>query len=660
MSSNHKRGQNHRSNQSNPFDNTGPQKRKFHPNSSLDQRLSQHQANSTNDQSFNKKSRNNNNNKHRQQQDDSDQPQKNEIQSAWADSDDDDGNNNNNDTKNNNTKSQQYSIDVKSQNKFRKLRKDVNQTSMSQKEFIDAQREQYERIFQTPDWAKIDTKEDQKVNMTKKAWDNDDSDDDNNDDETKSKVRQRRQDGGNDDSSDDDDDDTEVKKEEEATSKKNTKSLLKSLNGDDDIVEETNDDENNQNHKKQTRIYELQHEDEEFIRNAQDMDQERTLEQLEQLFANSRNLKDGKTKSRHGTLTSNTLPPTKLNIGRLPDANSAQPSSHLLSSCGFHSNNQLLYAAGMDKTLRLYQFDGVNNPCIQSLVFDLMPIYKAGFINNESEIFISGRRKFFQVVNLLTSQVSKIPELKGRTEKAWEYWLPSNDSTKIALIGDNSTIVIISAITKQFICEVKCKGGLNDLTWSTDDQYIFTTGHDGLIYCFNIAQRQQMFTYRDQGVAKGSAISMSRNGKWLASGSINGVVNVYDTDFQELLSQSTNDYTQDSFASYYSSYTSYEENVKLPLSEVKSLLNKVEHIKFSPSNEIMAIASRNTKDAVRLIHLPTFTPFTNWPTQQTPFSYVQDIAFSADNSRVAFANDKGRVLLYKVPHYKQNCNKVDE
>eukprot|EP00461_Guttulinopsis_vulgaris_P003232 UN03233 len=182
-----------------------------------------------------------------------------------------------------------------------------------------------------------------------------------------------------------------------------------------------------------------------------------------------------------------------------------------------------------------------------------------------------------------------------------------------------------------------------------------------------MASRQQIFCFQDYGAVQSSAIGVSSDGKYMATGNNSGTVNVYDTDFSKLIqSQNTTaqNLLQDSFASFYSGYNSYEDNSmslksrKDPLTEITNLTTKIEQCVFSPSNEMLVITSRQKKDQLRVVHLPTFKVFENWPTQNTPFGYIQDVAFSHDNTRMAVANDRGKVLLYKLEHYIPNCNKM--
>lgn len=67
--------------------------------------------------------------------------------------------------------------------------------------------------------------------------------------------------------------------------------------------------------------------------------------------------------------------------------------------------------------------------------------------------------------------------------------------------------------------------------------------------------------------------------------------------------------------------------------------------------QILAMSSRMNKNALRLVHLPTKTVFSNWPTAQTPLNYVHSLAFSPGGGYFAVGTAKGRALLYRLKHY---------
>ena len=66
------------------------------------------------------------------------------------------------------------------------------------------------------------------------------------------------------------------------------------------------------------------------------------------------------------------------------------------------------------------------------------------------------------------------------------------------------------------------------------------------------------------------------------------------------------------------------------------------------SVQILAMASRMAKDALRLVHLPSCTVFSNWPTSRTPLGYVHSLAFSPGGGYLAIGTARGTALLYRL------------
>jgi hypothetical protein len=63
--------------------------------------------------------------------------------------------------------------------------------------------------------------------------------------------------------------------------------------------------------------------------------------------------------------------------------------------------------------------------------------------------------------------------------------------------------------------------------------------------------------------------------------------------------------------------------------------------------QVLAIASNEKRDAMKLLHVPSGTIFSNWPTERTPIRYPFSLDFSPNGSFLAVGNDRGRVLLYR-------------
>jgi hypothetical protein len=74
-----------------------------------------------------------------------------------------------------------------------------------------------------------------------------------------------------------------------------------------------------------------------------------------------------------------------------------EPSQAVVRSVQFHPNGQMLLTAGLDKSLRLFQIDGGRNPKVQTVFLEDMPIHKAAFSADGSQVcsHCSSPRAFF-------------------------------------------------------------------------------------------------------------------------------------------------------------------------------------------------------------------------------------------------------------------------
>lgn len=123
---------------------------------------------------------------------------------------------------------------------------------------------------------------------------------------------------------------------------------------------------------------------------------------------------------------------------------------------------------------------------------------------------------------------------------------------------------------------------------------------------------------------------MAGTSGWMAIGSNSGLVNMYSAD---------------AFAG-----TSSTAQPK-PTKTIGNLTTAISTLRFNHDAQLMAIASREKKDAMKLIHLPSLTAFSNWPTSSSPIGHVTAVDFSPRSDYLAIGNTKGRVLLYHLKDY---------
>lgn len=322
------------------------------------------------------------------------------------------------------------------------------------------------------------------------------------------------------------------------------------------------------------------------------------------------------------------LLPGPLEYSRLVDANAEDPSSGPINSVQFHRNAQLLLTASLDRRLRFFQIDGKRNTKIQSIFLDDCPIRKASFLPDGSQVIVSGRRKFFYIFDLMKAKVDKIGPLVGRDEKSLEVFEVSQDSSTIAFVGNEGYILLVSSKTKELIGTLKMNGTVRALAFAENGQQLLSTGGDGHIYHWDLRTRTCIYKAVDEGCINGTSLCASLDGGYFAAGSDSGIVNVYNR--QEFLG-----------------------GKRKPIKALENLTTTVNFTKFNNDAQILAVCSGMKKNGMKLIHVPSFTAFSNWPMPNKSLGYPRCLDFSPGGGFMAVGNAAGKVLLYKLHHYQR-------
>mmetsp|Transcript_115793 Transcript_115793/g.173044 ORF Transcript_115793/g.173044 Transcript_115793/m.173044 type:complete len:563 (-) Transcript_115793:26-1714(-) len=343
-------------------------------------------------------------------------------------------------------------------------------------------------------------------------------------------------------------------------------------------------------------------------------------EAAENLFSTSSSLLASST---------NRLPPNILTVVRCPDANQSDPNHAVVQAVHFHPasdpDQPLMLTAGLDKTLRFFQVGEEKSQKIHGIHFPKLPIYNASFLGSTGNVVVSGRRSFFYIYDAVAGKVDLVPRIMGREEKSWEKHAVSPDGRLIAFMGNDGYIVLVDAHTKHWIGDLKLNGSVRAIAFSPDGKYIVASGSDGDIYRWDIHSRRciERFSNNDGTITSSLAVSA----KTLAVGAESGVVNLY------------------------SEYASRES--KSPLKSIMNLRTSADQVRFNHDGQILAMSTRRERDGLKLLHVPSKTVFSNWPTNKTPLKYVWSMDFSPQSRFLAIGNDKGKCILYKLNHYSQ-------
>jgi U3 small nucleolar RNA-associated protein 18 len=330
------------------------------------------------------------------------------------------------------------------------------------------------------------------------------------------------------------------------------------------------------------------------------------------------------------------IEPRKIAIGRMKDANVQAISKAVVQSVRFHPNGQLLLTASLDRHLHLFQIDSKDNEKVQSIYFADLPLTCAAFTPNGTEVIVSGTKKHFYVYDIVAGKVDKVESIIGHEKLKLKKFVISPDNKFLIFLGNDGYIVILSNKTKQCIGNLKMNGRVTAATFSPDGRFLYTGGANSLgeIYQWDIGMRRCVRKFTDEGAITNTALhisSVTNGSSYLAVGSDSGIVNIYDIcdrNFQI-------------------------STVPKPLKVIKNLTTSINNCLFNFDAQLLAISSMEKRNALRLVHLPSFVVYENWPKEKTPLSRVSTLDFHPDSSYLAIGNIRGKVPLFKLYHYHQ-------
>ncbi|POI34904.1 hypothetical protein CIB84_001340 [Bambusicola thoracicus] len=195
-------------------------------------------------------------------------------------------------------------------------------------------------------------------------------------------------------------------------------------------------------------------------------------------------------------------------------ANQERLADGKLSTVQFHPSAQVVMTAGRDRSVSLFQVDGIRNPKIQSIYLESFPIYKARFSADGEQVIATGtHHKVFYVYDMMGGSIIPVHQVR----------------------------------------------------------------EEGEVFIWDVRSRKCLHKFEDEGSLEGKCIAVSKNNQYVACGSVSGVVNLYTTD------------------------VCLKENHPKPVKAIMNLVTSATSVTFNPTTEILAVASNEADEAVKLV-----------------------------------------------------------
>ncbi|EEH47730.2 uncharacterized protein PADG_03814 [Paracoccidioides brasiliensis Pb18] len=440
-----------------------------------------------------------------------------------------------------------------------------------------------------------------------------------------------------------------------------------------------------------------------------DEEEEMSLQPLARLLQNAGNLTRGEDTAKSGGKRK--LRQEVLDIQRMKDVGRGQPSS--VDSLTFHPHYPLLLSSGPASTLFLHHISPKSaspNPLLTSLHIRRTPLHTSTFSSlTGNQIYFSGRRRYFHIWDLDTGKVEKInsPPDRKEEQKTMERFKLSPCGRWMGVIGSTrkggGIVNILSTTTLQWVAQVRVDShnGVADFAWWSDGQGMCVVGKNGEVSEWDGRQKRIVARWVDEGAVGATVIALGgKSGRaqiggdrWVAVGSSSGIVNIYDrrpwaaavAAVEVGRKAKGKNIEMDAHGDGVGDGEEGRDGIPrnpIPTRMLDQLTTPTSHLVFSADGQLLVMASRWKKDALRLsmksplpipsspshallismlhvklqftnsnlhiVHLPSCTVYKNWPTSNTPFGRISAVAIAPTSDMLAVANEQGKIRLWEI------------
>lgn len=320
------------------------------------------------------------------------------------------------------------------------------------------------------------------------------------------------------------------------------------------------------------------------------------------------------------------LPKGILHLKRLASLNNETRNEGPIVKCvEFHPTSTVALVAGLSGTASIFQVDGKGNNKLASVQFERFPI-RCGHFSVDGSQFIVGSQNhsYFYVYDMMEGATVKIATHHNMEQTNMKKFELSPDGRLIAVAGKFGQIHLLSYASKEWIGNLSQNGNVTAIAFSPDGSFLYSHNDNGEVYVWDMESRSLVSRFNDEGSLVGSAMAASDD--YLAIGSSWGVVNLYDRP------------------------QTFNTSPK-PIKAFMNIVTQVTSLKFNSTQQILAMASDEKENHIKMAHLPSMTIFNNFPTVNSNIGRVQAFDFSPSSGYFSCVNNQSTAFLYRLRHY---------
>jgi len=304
----------------------------------------------------------------------------------------------------------------------------------------------------------------------------------------------------------------------------------------------------------------------------------------------------------------------------------------------FHPKSELMLMA-CQKRLRLFQIDGEDNSQVGSFFFPNFPVKEAVFTPDGRHVLMAGNSYKMQCLDVERGEAREVTHMCAQpNRRVFGLTVGPNQSDRpgsvasrlYSVLADSGTVHVCDLATRQPVRTLRMSMNGVAAAFSPEHDTLFTADEDCNIYEWDLSKGSCVQKSKDSFAVKITCLESCRSSgrapsSLLAVGTTTGYVDLFDTSSRPL---------------------------RTPVKSIGNLTTRIKLARFNSTGEILALASDEMRDAVKLVHTGTKHVFANWPTQTTPFGRVTALDFSRQEGFLAVGNETGRVLLFRLSHYR--------
>lgn len=316
-----------------------------------------------------------------------------------------------------------------------------------------------------------------------------------------------------------------------------------------------------------------------------------------------------------------------LDYKKLTKINASTRNEGATISCiEFHPSASVALVAGTSGTVSLFSIGRETNKLHNFRIAGWRNVSTADILPDGSEAYLSSsKNNKFCVYNLMRGE-PKLVDLPSRINEPIEFKL-SCDGKYIAVCEGFDEVFLLRTGSYELLRCLKHNTNVVSVTFSHDNKELYSFGISGEITVWDLSTYRPVKKFNDNGCVNASCINTSTCGRLLATGSKEGIVNIYNSS--ELAGKEP-----------------------LPLKTISNLRTAITHLKFNPTTDILSLASKNYPNAVKMVHIPSYHVFKNVPDHSDDLNHVVTVNFSPNSGYMGLGNDKGLAYLYRLKHYK--------